>query len=92
MKQIKIIGRKNPECSAGEESNGHFPHWHAFIQRFLFGIQQDPCNQVTAEYKKENDKGSQIIMPGFEAHQKKREMIDHHKQTQHKSAVRTTAA
>jgi len=46
--QIQIISGKNPECAAGEKSDRHFPDRHGFVQRFLFGIKQDACNQVTA--------------------------------------------
>jgi hypothetical protein len=53
--QIEVISRKNPQCSSGKKSDGHFPDGHSFTDCFLLGVQQNPGDQVAAQYKKEND-------------------------------------
>ena len=55
-KQIKVTGGENAQGSTGKKCHGYLPHRHTLPDRFSLGIKQNPCDQVTAQNKKENDK------------------------------------
>jgi hypothetical protein len=54
--QVKIVGREDPEGTAGEEIQGYIPT--AGIP--VFFREQDGGDKVTAQYKKERDEGPHV--------------------------------